>query len=350
MAPRHEGAPYIDARFEMRARQIMTCLVGLMMILPLGACQAERPIPQQRFELRGKVVAVDRNAGTVTLAHEAIPGFMAAMTMAYPLKDKWAFDILKPGQTLHATLVVASDHAWLQDVTVTFDSRSPNAPLAGSATSPVGKEVPDFFLTNQDGKRIHLQQYRGKSLLLTFIYTRCPLPDYCPLMSKHFGEILEQARGDKALSHSTHLLSISIDPEYDKPPVLRAYGVHCAGSTQAFRYWEFASGTPEQVRKVAEFFGLNYWTDRGQIVHALVTALVGPDGRVVKIYAGNDWQPADALRDLRTLSTANQMKLRGASELPPKHPNQSAILLARWMPSPSEPTLNSVLFEVSARA
>ena len=108
-------------------------------------------------------------------------------------------------------------------------------------------------------------------------------------------------RSDPALSPSTHLLSISIDPEYDKPAVLRAYGLDCAGNRHPFDHWEFASGTPEQVRKVAEFFGLKYWTEGGQIVHALVTALIGPDGKVMKIYRGNDWQPADVLADLRTL-------------------------------------------------
>ena len=133
------------------------------------------------------------------------------------------------------------------------------------------------------------------------VYTRCPLPNYCPLMSKNFAQILEQTQGDPNLSASTHLLSISIDPEYDKPAVLRAYGVECAGNPHPFKQWEFASGSPEEVRKVAEFFGLKYWTEGGQIVHALVTALIGPDGKVVKVYRGNEWKPADVLADLRAL-------------------------------------------------
>jgi protein SCO1/2 len=120
-------------------------------------------------------------------------------------------------------------------------------------------------------------------------------------MSKNFAQILEQVRSDSTLSPFTHLLSISIDPEHDKPAVLRAYGLDCAGNSPPFDRWEFASGTPEQVRKVAEFFGLKYWTEGGQIVHALVTALIGPDGKVVKLYRDNDWQPADVLADLRSL-------------------------------------------------
>ena len=292
----------------MRTQHFMAWFAGLSMVFALTSCQTEKPLPQQRFDVRGKVVGVDKNEGTVTLAHEAIPGYMAAMTMDYPLKDKWAFDVLKPGQTVHATLVVASDRAWLEGVVVTEVAKPESNSLAPAESTrmSIEQEVPDFPLTNQDGKRIHLRQYHGKALLLTFIYTRCPLPDYCPLMSKNFAQILLEIRSDAALSSSTHLLSISIDPEYDKPAVLRAYGLGCAGDPHPFDQWEFASGTPDQVRKVAEFFGLKYWTEGGQIVHALVTALIGPDGKVVRIYRGNDWQPAHVVSDLRNLRGATK--------------------------------------------
>jgi protein SCO1/2 len=281
----------------------MAWLAGLSLVFALAACQTEEPLPKQRFDLRGKVVAVNKSEGTVTLAHEAIPGYMAAMTMDYPIKDKWTFDVLKRGQTVTATLVVASDRAWLEGLVIIEEAKPESNSLAPpeAARTPLGEVVPDFALINQDGKRIHLHQYHGKVLLLTFIYTRCPLPDYCPLMSKSFAQILAEVQSDPKLSPSTHLLSISIDPEYDKPAVLRAYGVDCTGNPHSFDHWEFASGTPEQVRKVAEFFGLKYWTEGGQIVHALVTALIGPDGKVIEIYRGNEWHPAEVLADLRTL-------------------------------------------------
>jgi protein SCO1/2 len=288
----------------------MAGLAGLSVVLALAACQKEKPLPQQRFDLRGKVVAADRNAGTVTLAHEAIPGYMAAMTMTYPLEDRWAFDVLKPGQTVTATLVVASDRAWLEGIVVTEEAKPESNSLAPpeSARPLLGEEVPDFPLLNQDGKRIQLHQYRGRALLLTFIYTRCPLPDYCPLMSKNFAQILAEVLNDPKLSSSTRLLSISIDPEYDKPAVLRAYARDVAGNPHPFDHWEFASGTPEQVRKVAEFFGLKYWTEGGQIVHALVTALIGTDGKIAKLYRGNDWRPAQVVSDLRDLREAATAK------------------------------------------
>jgi protein SCO1 len=288
----------------MRVQSWLAWLVGLSLILAVTACQKEKPVPQQRYEVRGKVVAVDKRGGTVTLAHEAIQGYMGAMTMGFVLKDQWAFDVLKAGQSVRATLVVEGENAWLEGIVVTEEARpesTPSAPAEALHPPPLGVEVPDFQLINQDGKRIHLHQYRGKALLLTFIYTRCPLPDYCPLLSRNFAKILEQLRSDPSLAASTHLLSISIDPEYDKPAVLRHYGLEYAGKSSPFERWEFASGNPEQVREVTGFFGVNYWNDRGQIVHALMTALIGPDGKVRKLYRGNQWQPADVLSDLRSL-------------------------------------------------
>jgi protein SCO1/2 len=281
-------------------------VVGFFAVtLALAACRTEAPIPAQRFEVRGKVVAVNKDERTVTVAHEEIPGYMAAMTMSYRLKDQWAFDVLKPGQAIHATLVVDNDHAWLEGIVIAGQPKPESTSLAplGSAESPLGSPVPDFQLVNQDGQRIHLHQYHGKALLLTFIYTRCPLPDYCPLMSKNFAQLTQELRSNMALATSTHLLSVSIDPDYDKPSVLRSYGMAYIDKTSAspFQGWEFVSGTPQQVRQVAEFFGLSYSNEQGQIVHSLVTALIDPDGKVRKLYRGNQWQPADVVADLRSI-------------------------------------------------
>jgi protein SCO1/2 len=293
-------------RLVMRVTSFLAGLAGLSVILAATACQREKAVPQQRYEVRGKVVALDKRGGTVTLAHEAIQGYMGAMTMGFVLKDQWAFDILKPGQSVRATLVVQGEDAWLEGIVVTEDATTASAPsVAAEGLRPpaLGAEVPDFQLTNQDGKRIHLHQYKGEALLLTFIYTRCPLPNYCPLMRKNFAEILGQLRGDPSLAASTHLLSISIDPEYDKPAVLRSYGLESMGKSPggSFKQWEFASGSPDEVRKVAAFFGVSYWNDRGQIMHALMTVLVGPGGKVRKLYPGNQWQPAEVLSDLQSL-------------------------------------------------
>lgn len=286
----------------MRLRCLLLWFISLNLILAVAACRREKPVPQQRYQVRGKVVYVDKRGGMVTLAHEAIQGYMGAMTMGFVLKDQWAFDVLKPGQSVQATLVVEGDNAWLEEIVISQDAKAgdvaagpPNAPQPPAP----GAEVPDFRLINQDGKPIHLRQYRGEDLLLTFIYTRCPLPDYCPLLSRNFAKILDELQNGSSSAASVHLLSISIDPDYDKPAVLRTYAREYASQPVPFQRWEFATGTPEQVRKVAGFFGLSYWDERGQIVHSLVTVLIGSDGKVRKVYRGNQWQPSEVLSGLR---------------------------------------------------
>lgn len=259
----------------------------------------------QRYELKGKVVSVDRHKNEVVIDHREIPGFMEAMTMPFTLKHEDAFNVLATGDDIQATLVVADSGAWLEDPVITK-----SAPQDGSTTTGVvssepqeGAPVPDFSLVNQDGKRIGLQKYRGRALLVTFIYTRCPLPDYCPLMSMNFAEVNRRLAGDDALGAKVSLLSVTVDPDYDTPEVLRNYGsVYIEkGGEELFKRWEFATGDSREIKRTAEFLGLTYYPEREQIIHSLRTALITPDGRLFKIYRGNDWKPSEVLRDLKSL-------------------------------------------------
>jgi protein SCO1/2 len=290
----------------MRTVKKLTAVLGLCVLIAAG-CSSKKP-QARRFEVTGEVVAVDKRGQMLIVKHRAIPGYMEAMTMGFVVKDDWVFGAAKPGSRVQAALIVEGGRSWLEDVVITEepkqDSTAP-APTAGRVPQP-GEAVPDFVLVNQDGKKIQLRDYRGKTLLLTFIYTRCPLPDYCPLISRNFAALARELPSDPKLKDSVRLLSISIDPEYDKPAVLRRYALEYVGenSAETLARWQFASGTPEQIRKVAEFFGINYWKEEGQIIHALVTALIDPKGKVAKVYRGNDWQPADVLHDIRRLMGA----------------------------------------------
>jgi protein SCO1/2 len=273
-------------------RRCLTALVATSFLL-LASCSHQPDA--KRYELQGRVVAVDAANHELTIAHQEIPGFMEAMTMPYLVSksNDWVFRAIAPGDQIRATLVV-SDRAELQDISFTKGSNS-----AGDGTSQLhipqpGEDVPDLTLTNQSDQVIHFQQFRGKLLLLTFIYTRCPFPDYCPLMSSNFAQVLRQLQKDPKAFADSQLLSISIDPEHDKPAALRSYGERYVGGIDpSFQHWQFASGSPEQVRKAADFFGLAYNTKGGQIVHGLSTVLIGKDGKVLKVYSGNTWKPDD---------------------------------------------------------
>ena len=264
--------------------------------LPI-ACRPRATGPEQRYPIKGKVVNVDKRGSVVTIAHEPIPGYMEAMTMPFKLKDSSLLDVMTDGDRLQGTLVVAGARSWLEDIVVVHESADPGGAPVNSIEPKPGDEVPDFALVNQDGKRITLRQYRGRMIVVTFIYTRCPLPDYCPLMTDNFAEIEKSIKSDPELYSKTHLLSISVDPEYDKPKVLRDYAAaHGADTT----HWDFASGTKDEVKKVATYFGMQYWIEGDQVVHSLRTAIIGADGKLVKLYRGNEWNPEEIAAELRS--------------------------------------------------
>lgn len=231
---------------------------------------------------------------------------MPAMVMPFQVKGATDTARLGAGDEITATLVVGGEQTWLEDVRVV--QKGKNATDARDVEIDKlpreGAPVPDFTLVNQDGKKISLKQYRGKALLITFIYTRCPLPDYCPLMSSNFAEIDQALQKDPGLYAKTHLLSVSFDSKYDTPAVLRSYGAAYTEKyvDEKFEHWEFASGSAEEVKAITTFFGLQYEPQSDQIVHSLVTAIISPDGKVFKIYPYNDWRAGDLLRDLRLLN------------------------------------------------
>lgn len=268
--------------------------------MAFAACGTRTETKGDRYELKGEVVAVDKPAGALVVSHEDIPDFMDAMTMPFTLKDPYWLGVAKPGDKVTATLVVDGEESWLEEVVIVSEGAAdPDAP-AGAATShepEPGDPVPNFTLVNQDGEKISLDRYRGRTLVLTFIYTRCPLPDYCPLMTSNFTEIDEELRKDSALGAKTRLLSVSVDPAFDTPKVLRGYGE--GHGLKDFGRWEYASGSEGEVKKMAEYFGLQYKEEGGQIIHSLRTAVIGPDGKLVKIYRGNEWKPAEVVELIR---------------------------------------------------
>ncbi len=287
----------------MRARIFLSVFV--LTLLCLCGCNSQKPATAaaRRFPIEGRVIAVDPAAHTITLDHHEVVGYMKAMTMAFDVHDAWVFGVVHPGDTVQATLVVADD-AYLENVAVT-ESRGA-ADL--STTSPThlpqkGEEVPDLHFLNQEGRAIHLAQFRGEPLLVTFFYSRCPLPDYCIRMSNNFAEIAQTLQKSNPAAYAKlQMLSISIDPEFDDPKVLRAYGKSYAGSVDpSLKRWSFATGKATEIRRAAEYFGLSYETQNGRIVHDLRTALVDADGKIAEFYSGNQWKPADLALQIEAL-------------------------------------------------
>jgi protein SCO1/2 len=280
--------------------------LALILSLAAGACHGTGQgdqVPVRRYHLKGTVVQVDKAQQHLVIDHEEIPGFMGAMTMPYPVADARTLEQVSPGDQITADVVVSDNQIRLENVVVVKKGDGKSAP-PGAELQPSEQPgpVPDFALVNQDGKRIHLRQYRGKSVLLTFIYTRCPLPDYCPLMTHNFAEIEKTLMNSPELYARTQLLSISFDAQHDTPAVLRNYAQAFVADRGArtFAHWEFATVPAAEKSATTKFFDVFVTEEQGQITHSLSTAIISPDGVVYKSYTGNDWRPADALADLRS--------------------------------------------------
>jgi protein SCO1/2 len=279
----------------------------LCLVITGPGCRARRSANEKRYPLKGKVVEVDTNDRTVTIAHEDIVGYMPSMTMPFKIKNDADLQMLKPGDDITGTLVVDDLSSWVEIISIVEGGPPVSQTVDVPGEPKPGTEVPDFGLVNQDGQRIHLAQYRGKALALTFVYTRCPQPDQCTLMSNNFAAIDQVLQKQPELYQKTHLLTISFDPDYDTPKVLRSYGASHTGrySDETFQHWEFATGTKDEVKGIAQFFGLRYYQDTSsgdeQVIHSMRTAVIGPDGKVVKLYRGNEWKPEEIESDLKTL-------------------------------------------------
>jgi protein SCO1/2 len=284
-------------------------LFAILAALGLTSCQPKqrvRSATEKHYDLKGKIVVVNKDKHEITIAHEDIKDYMERMTMPFHVDADWVFEIAAPGNQITATLVVDGTSSFLEDVVVTeANGPAPNAPPVEGAGPNAGDEVPNYRLVNQDGNPIRLHDYKGKVLLLTFIYTRCQDPNQCTLMSSNFAAIDQQLQKEPALLDKTHLLSISFDPAYDTPKVLRSYGASYTGkfSDETFKHWEFASGSEDEVKGIAKYFGFRYFNNtpsgEEQVIHTLRTALIGPDGKVVKVYRGNDWKPEELVKEIQ---------------------------------------------------
>lgn len=285
-------------------------ITGLAVLLLIAVgCQSQ----SKQFSLHGKVMAKDEAAGELTVKHDDIPGFMPAMTMPYKVKDRDALREVEPGDTIDADLITVDGgkEYWLQSFRITDQSGRQNAKPSIKHALKVGDPVPDIPMINQDGKQIHFGDFKGKSVLITFIYTRCPMPAFCPRLSSQFARIHEDLVKTPGDYEKTHLLTISFDPKYDTAPVLRKYGLaYLDNHAEGFAHWDFASADPADMRKIADTFGLEYFEEDNQISHSMDIVLLTLDGTVAK-YWSTEWTAAELEAALRQQANSSN-KARGA--------------------------------------
>jgi protein SCO1 len=270
---------------------------------------ATPPFKGQIFQVRGQVLGVSPADKTLRIAHEEIPDYMPAMTMSLPVKDPALLKKVSTGDEVQFELRVTSDDSWIEHVDrIKLEAAIAQAPTRQGPSQNdremeclrSGELVPDFKFTNQDGQLVHLADFRGKAVIVSFIYTRCPLPNFCPLISKNFGELKE--RLGKEFPNQFQLISISLDPEFDRPEVLKDYGARYGAEAKD---WSLANMDADSLTFVAGLMGLYFEKQNGTISHDLRTALIGPDGRLVHLWKSNVWTPYEVQRRVREVLTGH---------------------------------------------
>jgi protein SCO1 len=264
--------------------------------------------PQQTYTLNGQVLSIEAPRKQLTIKHDQIKGLMPAMTMPYSVRDEKLLSSVAPGDLVNATLVIVSNDAYLSSITkvghAALPAPPPDAPMPAAASGfellKPGEAVPDAAFVDQDGKKRRFDGFKGSTVVMTFIYTRCPLPTFCPLMDRHFAAIQKPLHEDAALK-SVHLVTVSFDPQTDTPPVLKK---HAKELNADLSRWTFLTGDRDEVDRFAARFGLSVsraMNDPKDITHNLRTVIIDRDGKLVKSYTGNDWTPAQILDDLHGL-------------------------------------------------
>ena len=261
-----------------------------------SACSNAREYP-----LKGQVLFVDPAKQEITVKHEDVRGFMPGMTMPFKVPDKTEFGSVAPGDLITATLVVEETAGYLEDVAKTGSAPlPPEAKLLPRATIlEPGDAVPDVSFTDQTGASRRLSDWRGKVVALTFIYTRCPIPNFCPLMDRHFAAVQRQVKAEALLDSRVHLVSISFDPEHDTPEVLAKHAARVGADPGQ---WSFVTAPWEVIDPFARVFGVAIMRDdkpTQEILHNLRTAIIGKDGRLVRVLNGNEWTPEELMTAIR---------------------------------------------------
>ena len=273
--------------------------VCVLALLAISACS--RAPEAKQYELQGQILAVKPESNEVLIKHGDIKGFMPGMTMPFKVKDGALLQGRQAGDLVTATLVVEEVDAYLSTLTKTgsapLDPQVQVTATEGAVLQP-GDLVPSQTLVDQDGKPRSLESFLGHRTALTFMYIRCPLPTFCPMMDKHFAAVQAAVKQDPSLQ-DVRLVTVTFDPEADTPAALKAHA-QALGADPAM--WTFLTGPPAEIDKLTRRFGVLVERDPSnaiEITHNLRTAVIGADGRVRAVHSGADWTPAQLVADLK---------------------------------------------------
>ena len=271
--------------------------LAALLAIALGGCGPKQPAPpaSRSFDVTGYLESVEPDGQRLLIDHEEIPGFMPQMVMMFTLAQPAEADQLQPGDQIRFRYHVEPTRSWIDSIQTTGIRRDPSSHFDDAAPSPSllqpGEPLPDYAFLNVAGQNIRLSDYRGSVVALTFIFTRCPVPEYCPAMMRNFGNVDQILKDSPPLPAPWKLVTISFDPEHDTPQLMQRYG-------NAFNYdpqnWDLlTAATTEPIEAIARNVGLKYGQRNGSYLHNLRTVVLDTEGRVTRIFTNEDWTPEE---------------------------------------------------------
>lgn len=271
---------------------------------PMLAADPPTPAGTRTFQVKGEIRRVVSEGNVLVIKHEVIPGYMAAMTMPFQVKNSDEMNGLGVGDRVAFRMTVTEDDGWIDRIRVIEKERPEDVkPVIPSIRIvrdveelKVGELMPDYTFTNELHQATTLKQYRGQVVALTFIYTRCPYPTFCPRQGRQFAAASELLKEKlPGPEKRWHLLSLSFDPGYDTPSVLQQYA-------RTFRYdpahWNFLTGAMIDIDAITEQFGMMFARDGEGFSHNLRTVVIDPTGHIRKIFLGNEWTAEDLVTEM----------------------------------------------------
>jgi protein SCO1/2 len=296
-----------STQMENLCRCLFVFICGCILV-GLTSCGVQ-PESAKAYSVRGVVKEVEPAKKSVTVQHEKIPGYMEAMTMPFDVKNTNELRGLQPGDRISFRMMVTTNDGWIEHIVKLsaspeeMPSRSNIQVVRAIEPLDVGERMPDFHLTNELGQAVSLADLKGKAFAITFIFTSCPFPTFCPRMTSNFHDVEKTILDRKDAPKNWRLLSVSFDPEHDTPAKLLQYA-----QAQSYNpeHWHFLTGSETEIAELCEVFDERFWHDGGTISHNLRTAVIGADGRLKKVFQGNEWSSSELVDALASACKPNK--------------------------------------------
>jgi protein SCO1/2 len=262
------------------------------------------------FAAKGVVEELKPDGRTVVIQHEAISNYMAAMTMPFKVRDQNGLADLHAGDKILFRLHVSDTASWIDQISkigtvALLKNINPAASQLVEIQAVPGKNpLLDYKFTNELGQTVSLNSFNGQALAVTFFYTRCPLPEFCPRLSKNFQEASQKLAAMANAPTNWHFLSISFDTEFDSPAMLKGYG-------ESYQYdplhWSFLTGPSDKISELARSSGVTYESDNGTINHNFRTLIIDASGHLQMVFpTSGDLSDAIVSEIIKAAAATNQ--------------------------------------------